>query len=159
MLSSIFVSFFVNPFWVVQHQLSQPNCSGCMWAAEQWDYDISPELAPTHCWTEHRLILLNTEHWESPPLCYTEYLPPLGGLGGGGAGGLGARHGAVGFTAGIHRFLSGSLFLLPLSFPSSHAHPPPSPGTILSLHCKALVNVPRPLYWWQMVRAGWKLPE
>lgn len=36
-------------------------------------------------------------------------------------------------------------YLLFLSL--AHMHPPAPRGTMLSLHCKALVNVPRPLYW------------
>lgn len=34
-----------------------------------------------------------------------------------------------------------------------------SPTLALSLYCKALVNVPWTHCWWQMVKAGWKLPK
>lgn len=51
-----------------------------------------------------------------------------------------------------------------LPFSLSHTQPPVhnlshSPTLILSFHYKAVVNVPRPHYWWQMVKAEWKLPK
>lgn len=51
-----------------------------------------------------------------------------------------------------------SLFSFSLHTLSTTPGPTPPPRPI-ALDCKALANVPGPLCWWQMVRAGWKLPE